>query len=315
MASAGVPRPAPEGGDSQSGPPSRSVSATRSGSSRLAAFWNARWMRRFRRDRMAMAGLVCVALLVLAAVFAPWLAPYDPAEQHIIYRLRGPSEMFRLGTDEFGRDVLSRLIYGSRASLAVGLLSVLLAGVGGTIIGGISGYVGGRVDQVISNVVNILMSFPSLLLGLMVVVALGPGTTNVVIAVALSLLPNFIRLARGPVLALREREFVQACRALGASQTRIVVRHILPNILGPVSVMSTLWIATAIRTEASLSFLGLGVQPPTPSWGHMIRSGVNNILSNPWLAIFSGLALTVTVLAFNVIGDGLRDALDPKERS
>ncbi|MBO8141921.1 MAG: ABC transporter permease [Firmicutes bacterium] len=272
-------------------------------------------MRRFRRDRMAVAGIICVLLLSLMAVFAPWLAPYDPAEQHILYRLRGPSDMFKLGTDEFGRDVLSRLIYGSRASLVVGLASVLLAGVAGTIIGGVSGYVGGTFDQIVSSVVNILMSFPSLLLGLMVVVALGPGTTNVIIAVALSLLPNFIRLARAPVLALREREFVLASRALGASQARIVWNHILPNILGPISVMSTLWIATAIRTEASLSFLGLGVQPPTPSWGNMIRSGVNNILSNPWLAVYSGLAITVTVLAFNVIGDGLRDALDPKQRS
>ncbi|HLT58651.1 MAG TPA: ABC transporter permease [Limnochordales bacterium] len=280
----------------------------------FAAIWHARWMRRFRRDRMAVGGVIFVVLLIFVAVLAPWLAPYDPAEQHILYRLRGPNEMFRLGTDEFGRDVLSRLIYGSRASLVVGLASVFLAGVLGTVIGGISGYMGGRVDQIISSVTNILMSFPSLLLGLMVVVALGPGTTNVVIAVALSLLPNFIRLARGPVLALREKEFVQACRAIGVSEARIILRHIIPNILGPISVMSTLWIATAIRTEASLSFLGLGVQPPTPSWGNMIRSGVNNILSNPWLAVFSGLAITVTVLAFNVIGDGLRDALDPKQR-
>lgn len=275
---------------------------------------NAPWLRRFRRDKMAVAGVVFVILLMLVAIFAPHLAPYDPAEQHIIYRLRGPSDMFKLGTDEFGRDVLSRLIYGSRASLVVGLASVLAAGVVGTAIGGVSGFIGGRFDQIVSSIVNILMSFPSLLLGLIVVVVLGPGTENVIIAVALSLLPNFIRLARGPVLALREREFIVACRAMGASTTRIVLLHVLPNILGPISVMSTLWIATAIRTEASLSFLGLGVQPPWPSWGNMIKSGVDNILSNPWLAVYSGLAITVTVLAFNVIGDGLRDALDPKQR-
>ncbi|REJ35483.1 MAG: ABC transporter permease [Bacillota bacterium] len=264
---------------------------------------------------MAVAGVIVVLLLTLMAVFAPYLAPYDPAEQHIIYRLRGPSEQFRMGTDEFGRDVLSRIIYGSRASLIVGLASVFLAGVVGTVIGGLSGYIGGRFDLMVSSVVNVLMSFPSLLLGLMVVVVLGPGTTNVIIAVALSLLPNFIRLARGPVLALREREFIVACRAMGASTTRILFKHVLPNILGPISVMSTLWIATAIRTEASLSFLGLGVQPPWPSWGNMIKSGVDNILSNPWLAVYSGLAITVTVLAFNVIGDGLRDALDPKQKT
>ncbi|MFS8581639.1 MAG: ABC transporter permease [Limnochordales bacterium] len=281
----------------------------------FAGGWNAPWFRRFRRDKMAVAGVIVVLLLTLMAVFAPYLAPYDPAEQHIIYRLRGPSEQFRMGTDEFGRDVLSRIIYGSRASLIVGLASVFLAGVVGTVIGGLSGYIGGRFDLMVSSVVNVLMSFPSLLLGLMVVVVLGPGTTNVIIAVALSLLPNFIRLARGPVLALREREFIVACRAMGASTTRILFKHVLPNILGPISVMSTLWIATAIRTEASLSFLGLGVQPPWPSWGNMIKSGVDNILSNPWLAVYSGLAITVTVLAFNVIGDGLRDALDPKQKT
>lgn len=275
--------------------------------------WNAPWARRFRRDRMAVVGVVFVVLLSLMAVFAPLLAPYDPADQHIIYRLRGPSEMFKMGTDEFGRDVLSRVIFGSRASLIVGLTSVIAAGVAGTVVGGVSGYIGGRFDQIVSSIVNILMSFPSLLLGLMVVVVLGPGTENVIIAVALSLLPNFIRLARAPVLALREREFIIACRAMGASNARIVWQHVLPNILGPISVMSTLWIATAIRTEASLSFLGLGVQPPWPSWGNMIKSGVDNILSNPWLAVYSGLAITVTVLAFNVIGDGLRDALDPKQ--
>lgn len=277
--------------------------------------WHAPWLRRFRRDRMALIGVVAVLVLTLLAVFAPYIAPYDPADQHIIHRLRGPSEQFKMGTDELGRDVLSRVIYGSRASLTVGLTSVVLAGLLGTLIGGISGYVGGSVDQIISSAVNVLMSFPSLLLGLMVVIVLGPSTYNVVIAVALSLLPNFIRLARAPVLALREREFVLASRALGATPWRIIRVHLLPNILGPISVMSTLWIATAIRTEASLSFLGLGVQPPTPSWGNMIKSGVDNILSNPWLAVYSGLAITVTVLAFNVIGDGLRDALDPKQRS
>lgn len=277
-------------------------------------FWQARWVRRFRKDKMAATGIVVVILLTLTAVFAPFLAPYDPAQQHIVHRLKGPSEQFKMGTDEFGRDVLSRLIYGSRASLIVGISSVLLAGVVGTIIGGISGYIGGTFDQLISSLVNIFMSFPSLLLGLMVVIVLGPGMLNVIVAIALSLLPNFIRLARAPVLALREREFILAGRALGLSPARIIFKHVLPNILGPISVMSTLWIATAIRTEASLSFLGLGVQPPTPSWGNMIKSGVNNILSNPWLAVYSGLAITVTVLAFNVIGDGLRDALDPKQR-
>lgn len=278
------------------------------------SIWQARWLRRFRKDKLAAAGIMLVVLLSLMAVFAPYLAPYDPAQQHIIHRLKGPSDQFKMGTDEFGRDVLSRLIYGSRSSLIVGVASVLLAGLVGTIVGGIAGYVGGTFDQLISSAVNVLMSFPSLLLGLMVVIVLGPGMNNVIVAVALSLLPNFIRLARAPVLALRNREFILASKALAVPTHRIIFKHVLPNILGPISVMSTLWIATAIRTEASLSFLGLGVQPPTASWGNMIKSGVNNILSNPWLAVYSGLAITVTVLAFNVIGDGLRDALDPKQR-
>lgn len=278
------------------------------------SFWQARWFRRFRKDKLAAAGFVLVLLLTLMAVFADYIAPYDPAQQHITQRLRGPSERFKMGTDEFGRDVLSRLIHGSRASLIVGVTSVLLAGLIGTIIGGIAGYVGGTFDQIVSSLVNVFMSFPSLLLGLMVVIVIGPGMNNVIIAIALSLLPNFIRLARAPVLALRRREFILASQALAVPTYRIIFKHVLPNILGPISVMSTLWIATAIRTEASLSFLGLGVQPPRASWGNMIKSGVNNILSNPWLAVYSGLAITVTVLAFNVIGDGLRDALDPKQR-
>lgn len=278
------------------------------------SMWQALWLRRFRKDKLAAAGIMLVVLLSLMAIFAPYLAPYDPAQQHIIHRLKGPSDQFKMGTDEFGRDVLSRLIYGSRSSLVVGVASVLLAGLVGTIVGGVAGYVGGTFDQLISSAVNVLMSFPSLLLGLMVVIVLGPGMNNVIVAVALSLLPNFIRLARAPVLALRNREFILASKALAVPTHRIIFKHVLPNILGPISVMSTLWIATAIRTEASLSFLGLGVQPPTASWGNMIKSGVNNILSNPWLAVYSGLAITVTVLAFNVIGDGLRDALDPKQR-
>ena len=246
----------------------------------------------------------------------PYLAPYDPAEQHIIYRLRGPSEMFRMGTDELAATCCRGIIFGSRASLIVGLASVFSAGVAGTIIGGLSGYIGGRFDQIVSSVVNVLMSFPSSAAGFDGRGRAGPGHRPTSSSrVALSLLPNFIRLARGPVLALREKEFIVACRAMGASTARIVWKHVLPNILGPISVMSTLWIATAIRTEASLSFLGLGVQPPWPSWGNMIKSGVDNILSNPWLAVYSGLAITVTVLAFNVIGDGLRDALDPKQRT
>lgn len=276
--------------------------------------WRSRWLRSFRKDKLAAAGMVLVLLLTLIAVFAPYIAPYDPAQQHIIHRLKGPSDQFKMGTDEFGRDVLSRLIYGSRASLIVGVASVLMAGLVGTLIGVIAGYIGGAFDQIISNVVNVLMSFPSLLLGLMVVIVLGPGMNNVIIAIALSLLPNFIRLARAPVLALRQREFILAGQALATPTHRIILKHVLPNILGPISVMSTLWIATAIRTEASLSFLGLGVQPPAASWGNMIKSGVTNILSNPWLAVYSGLAITITVLAFNVIGDGLRDALDPRQK-
>lgn len=277
-------------------------------------WWQSRPMRRFMRDRMAVAGAILALLFILMAFLAPFLAPYDPFEQRIARRLQGPTADHWLGTDEYGRDVLSRIIYGSRASLLVGFVSVAGAGLVGTILGVMAGFIGGRVDEIISSMVNLLMSFPSLLLGLIVVVVLGPGTVNVIVAVGISLVPNFIRLARGPTLALREREFVQAARAAGAPPFRIIWRHILPNIMGSVSVMSTLWLATAIRTEASLSFLGLGVQPPTPSWGNMIKSGVDNLFSTPWLAVFSGLALTLMVLAFNMMGDGLRDALDPRAK-
>lgn len=258
--------------------------------------------------------VICLAIIV-SAVLAPWLAPYDPADQDIINRLQPPSEDYWLGTDQFGRDILSRLMWGGRISLTVSLGAIAAAMVIGGAIGLVSGYIGGKFDLFVMQVMDVLLSFPSLILGLIVVALLGPDLVNLVVAIALTAIAPFARVARAPVLALKERAFVEAGRALGFSHTRILFRHILPNILSEVMVMGTLWLATAVRVEASLSFIGLGVKPPTPTWGGMTRDGFENILDAPWLAIFPGIAILLLVLGLNMVGDGLRDATDPKLRN
>lgn len=270
--------------------------------------------RRFWSDRAALAGLILVSLNILAFILAPWISPHPPEAQNMAARLKPPSETYAFGTDEYGRDVLSRVIWAARPSLTVGVLAVALAMPVGTLIGVLAGYKRGRFDMVATHLADTLLSIPSLILGLTVVAVLGPSTFNLIIAIALSLVPNFIRLARGPTIALAEREFVQAARALGVPEWRIIGFHILPNLVGQVMVMSTLYMATAIRAEASLSFLGLGIQPPTPSWGNMLRSGVDRILFAPWLAVYPGLAIVLAILGFNLLGDALRDALDPRLR-
>jgi len=268
-----------------------------------------------RSNPTTLAGaLICLAI-VLAAVFAPWLAPHDPAEQDIISRLQPPSADYWLGTDQFGRDILSRLMWGAQISLTVSLGAIAAAMVIGGAIGLVSGYIGGKFDLFVMQVMDVLLSFPSLILGLIVVALLGPDLVNLVVAIALTAIAPFARVARAPVLALKERAFVEAGRALGFSHTRILFRHILPNILSEVMVMGTLWLATAVRVEASLSFIGLGVKPPTPTWGGMTRDGFENILDAPWLAIFPGIAILLLVLGLNMVGDGLRDATDPKLRN
>ena len=266
----------------------------------------------FKESKVAIVGSVLIVLVVLAAIFAPLLSPYDPREQSILNRFSSPQTDHFLGTDEFGRDILSRVLWGSRTSLMVGILSVLFAGSIGTCLGIIAGYRGGIIENVIMRLADAFLSLPSLLMGLIIIVALGSGTSKVVISIAVALTSRFIRLAHGPTLSLKEIGFVEAARASGGSSIRIMLTHILPNIIGPIAVMATLWVATAIRIEASLSFLGLGTQPPNSSWGLMLKSGVNNIIISPWLAVFPGLAIMLAVMAFNMVGDGLRDALDPK---
>jgi peptide/nickel transport system permease protein len=258
--------------------------------------------------------LICLAI-ALAAIFAPWLAPFDPAEQSIIDRLASPGGDYLLGTDQFGRDVLSRLLWGARISLVVSLGAISAAAVVGGTIGMVSGYIGGRFDLFTMQVMDVLLSFPSLILGLIVVALLGPELENLVFAIALTAVAPFARIARAPTLALKERAFVEGGRALGFSHTRVLFRHILPNILPEVMVMASLWLATAVRVEASLSFIGLGVKPPTATWGGMTRDGFENILDAPWLAVAPGVAILLLVLGLNMVGDGLRDATDPKLRA
>ena len=268
--------------------------------------------RTLRADRTAFIGFFIIVGLVIIAVLAPWIAPYDYTDQHILQAFKGPTGEFLMGTDEFGRDLLSRIIWGTRPALIVGVLSVLVSIGIGVPIGVLAGYKLGWIDRMVTWLVDIMLSFPALLLGLMIVTLLGQGIDKVIVAIGISHVAQYIRLARGPTLALRNHDFVRAARALGAGDIRITFSHILPNIIGPIIIMGTLSIAGAIRMEASLSFLGLGIQPPTPSWGNMIREGVANILQSPWMALFPGLALTFTVLAYNMVGDSLRDIFDPR---
>ncbi|MGO4675805.1 ABC transporter permease [Bosea sp. 2YAB26] len=267
------------------------------------------------QNRLAWIGLALLALIVLVALLAPWLAPYDPLEQNIAARLEPPSAEYWLGTDSFGRDVLSRLIYGARVSLFVGFAAILVAMLVGTTIGVISGYIGGLFDQIVMGVLDVMLAFPTLLLGLMIAAMLGASLENLIIAIAVTEIAPFARVARAPTISLRERDFVEACRSYGCGPVRIMTRHILPNMMSDVVVMSSLWLASAIRTEASLSFIGLGVPPPTATWGGMIREGFENILDAWWLAVFPSLAILVTVLALNLLGDALRDASDPRTQS
>jgi len=274
------------------------------------AFFDA--CRILKQDKTALTGFFIIVGLILVAASAPWLAPYNFSDQHILDPFKGPTTRFWLGTDEFGRDLLSRMIWGTRPALLVGVLSVLVSIGAGVPIGLLAGFKLGWVDRSVSWFVDIMLSFPSLLLGLTIVTLLGPGVYKVVFAIGFSHIPQYIRLARGPTMSARNLDFISASRALGAGDMRLAFSHILPNIIGPIIIMGTLSIAGAIRMEASLSFLGLGVQPPTPSWGNMIREGVDNILQSPWMALFPGLVLTFTVLAFNMIGDSLRDIFDPR---
>jgi len=269
-------------------------------------------VKRLLANPTTLIGTVMCALIVLGAVLAPVLSPYDPLEQNILDRLAPPGGDYLLGADSFGRDVLSRILWGARISLIVAVASTAAAIVVGGAIGMVSGYVGGRFNLFVMQVMDVMLSFPSLILGLIVVALLGPDLLNLVVAIALTASAPFARIARAPVLSLKERAFVEAGRALGFSHTRVLFVHILPNILSEVLVMGSLWMATAVRTEASLSFIGLGVKPPTSSWGGMMRDGFEAILDAPWLSVFPGIAILLLVLGLNMVGDGLRDVTDPK---
>lgn len=257
-------------------------------------------------------GIAIVALLVLAAVFAPHLASYPPAKQSILEQLAPPGADFPLGADALGRDIWSRLLFGARYSLAISVLAILAALALGSPIGMVAGYRGGAVDIALMQVMDVILAFPSLILGLALVALMGATVTNIVIAIAFTATPAFARIARAGVIAQRDREYVHACRAMGFSGPRILFRHILPAIAPEVMVMASLWMATAVRTEASLAFIGLGLAPPTPTWGGMVREGFENILSSFHLALFPSMAILLLVLAFNLVGDGLRDAIDPR---
>jgi len=268
-----------------------------------------------RKNRLVYFGVVLVVLVLLAAMFAPLISLSDPNEQDILGRLQSPSAQHLCGTDKYGRDVLSRIIWGARPSITIALLSMGISMVIGVSIGIFSAYYGGWVDNLIIRFVDILMSFPTLILGAMIAAVLGTGFYKVILAIGIAFIPRFIRLARAPTLSIRETVYVEAAKAVGASELRVLVCHVLPNAINEILVVGTLWLATAIRVEASLSFLGLGVQPPTASWGNMIRQGVDRLAAAPWLAILPGLAVLILVFGINLVGDGLRDVFDPRFQS
>lgn len=270
-------------------------------------FWE-----RFKQNKLALLGLIIVLLLSIQALLAPVVAPYDPTKQDIIHRLEPPSLRHLLGTDELGRDVFSRILYGTRISLAVGFVAVGVAVLIGTLLGLWAGFFGGWIDSIIMRFVDVMLCFPTFFLILMVIAFLPPNIFNVMLVIGLTSWPGLSRLVRGECLSMREREFIQAAKLVGLRNRRIIFVHLLPNVFTPVLVSATLGIGSAILTESALSFLGLGVQPPTPSWGNILTSGKDYIHSAWWLSLFPGLAILITVLAYNLLGEGLRDILDPK---
>ncbi len=266
----------------------------------------------FRRHELAAVGALFFGLVVLAAIFAPWLTPYDPVAVNIPNRLQTPSAEHWFGTDEFGRDIFTRVLFGARPVLVTGFLSVASALVVGTVIGAISGYRGGWLDEVLMRVMDIMLSFPAILLAILIVAALGVGLVNTIIAIAFSMIPTFARLARSIVLSLVHEQFVLAAHAVGSSEWWIMTRHILPNMSPPLIVQATAMLAIAVSYSAALSFLGLGVEPPTPDWGKMVSEGQRLVFDAIHIPFFPGLAITLTILSVNYLGDGLRDALDPR---
>jgi ABC-type dipeptide/oligopeptide/nickel transport system permease subunit len=278
------------------------------------SLWSDAWSR-LLRNPVAIAGGAVVILLVLVAILAPYIAPYDPLHQDLANSMAGPSMTHLAGTDVHGRDIFSRIIHGTRISLRIGFLGMLLGCVVGVILGLVSGYYGGWLDTVIMRLLDVQLAFPGLLVAICIIAIIGPGLENVILAVGIFSVPMFARVTRGQVLSLKEQEFILAARMMGAQDSRIMLTHLLPNAVAPILVLCTLRIATAILTAASLSFLGLGAQPPIPEWGAMLSDGRAYLSIAPHVATTPGLAILITVLAFNLLGDGLRDALDPRLRA
>jgi peptide/nickel transport system permease protein len=271
-------------------------------------------LKTFTRHRFAVAGLIVIALMALIAIFAPWIATHNPNYVDLLASNQGPSREHWLGTDDIGRDVFSRVVFGARVSLSVGIVAVTIYVLIGTILGALSGYFGGIVDAVIQRLTDAVMCFPSLIIIIAAVAIVGPSIYNVMVIIGLLTWPSICRIVRGQFLSLREREFVEAARSMGAGNMRIIFRHLLPNAVAPIIVAATFGIASAILTEAGLSFLGLGVQPPTASWGNMINTAQSAAVLQrmPWLWIPAGIMIALAVLSINFIGDGLRDTLDPR---
>jgi peptide/nickel transport system permease protein len=262
-------------------------------------------------QRSTILASIVIAIFVTIAILAPAIAPYDPLAQSYLRINAYPSSDHWLGTDQFGRDVLSRLIYGSRNSLIFGLISPTLAAIFGTALGVAAGYFGGIVDRLVVRIIDLLLAFPELLLAIMIAAVLGGGFWNIVAVITVAFVPGFARVARASTLAVKQEPYMEAAIAAGVTTPTIILRHVVPNISAPIVVLMTLWVASAIRLEASLSFLGIGTQPPNPSWGNIIRDGLGNIFGSPWPIIGAGFAITAVVLAFNLIGDAARDVLDP----
>ncbi|MCD5324294.1 MULTISPECIES: ABC transporter permease [Pontibacillus] len=272
-------------------------------------------LSRIVKSKTSLLGLVIITLLVVIAVFAPLIAPYHPIDDgSVIDRYQPPSGEHWLGTDALGRDIFSRIAYGARISIQIGVVAVGISAVVGILLGGISGYLGRWVDMVVMRFIDILMAFPSILLAIAMVAVLGRSLTNAMIAVGIVGVPQFARIVRSTVLSVKEKEFVEAARATGVKNGRILFRHVLPNCMAPIIVQTTLSIGTAILDAAGLSFLGLGAQGATPEWGAMLKAGVDALQTAPWVVMFPGLAILLVVLGFNLLGDGLRDALDPRLR-
>lgn len=274
--------------------------------------WIGEVWRQLRKNKLAVVALVVIICLFLVAIFADFIAPHPYDEQNAMHTNEGPSKEFPLGTDKLGRCELSRLIYGTRQSLAIGLITVVVAAVIGVFIGSISGFYGGKIDNILMRILDIYQSIPMFLLCVTLAAILGPSLRNAIIALSFSMIPQYARISRASVLTVRESEYVEASRAINGKNSYIIVRHIIPNIMAPIIVEVTMGISSAILAGASLSFIGIGVQPPTPEWGAMISDARSVMREYPTLALYPGLAIMLAVLAFNLLGDGLRDALDPR---